>query len=71
MQLWCWVCSGKFQWIKMNEYELKWIIKDKSGQKDENTERQKDNTQDSEGFHPNFNKLGWTNINKYEQLKIK
>ena len=26
----------------MNEYELKLIIKDKSGQKDENTERQKD-----------------------------
>ena len=29
------------QWMKMNEYELKWIIKDKSGQTDENTKRQK------------------------------
>ena len=37
----------------MNKHELRQIIKDKSGQKDENTERQKDNTQDSEGFHPN------------------
>ena len=46
----------------MKEYELKWIIKDKSGQNDENTERQKDNTHDSEGFHPNFNELIWTNI---------
>ena len=35
-------------------------IKDKSGQKDENTERQKDKTQDSEGFHPNFNELRCT-----------
>ena len=43
----------------MNEYELRRIIKDKSGQKDENTERQKDNTQDSEGFHPNANELRW------------
>ena len=34
----------------MNEYELKLIIKDKSGQKDENTERQKDNTKVSEGL---------------------
>ena len=25
----------------MNEYELKWIINDKSGQTDENTKRQK------------------------------
>ena len=33
------------------------IIKDKSGRKDESTERQKDNTQNSEGFHPNFNEL--------------
>ena len=41
----------------MNEYELKFIIKDKSVQKNENTERQKDNTQDSEGFHPNFNEV--------------
>ena len=39
----------------MNEYELSQIIKDKSGQKDENTERQKDNTQ--EGFHLNLNEL--------------
>ena len=54
----------------MNEYELRWIIKDKSGQKEENTERQKYNTQDSKGFHPNFNELRWTNINKYELLKI-
>ena len=37
----------------MNEYELKWIIKEKSGQKDENRERQKDNT-------PEFQ---WTNKN--------
>ena len=41
---------------------------DKSGQKDENTERQKDNTQDSEGLHPNFNELRWTNMSK--PLKI-
>ena len=41
----------------MNEYELRRIIEDKSGQKDENTERQKDNKQDSERFHPNFNEL--------------
>ena len=54
----------------MKEYELKWIIKDKSGQKDKNTERQKDNTQDSEGLHPNFNELRWTNMNKYDLLKI-
>ena len=40
------------QQIPMNEYELWWIINDKSGQKDENTARQKDNTQDSEGIHP-------------------
>ena len=54
----------------MIKYELRWKIKDKSGQKDENTERQKDNTQDSEGFHPNFNELRWTNMNKYELQKI-
>ena len=36
----------------MDEYELRWIIQDKSGQKDKNTERQKDNTQDSEGIQP-------------------
>ena len=35
----------------MNEYKLRWIIRDKSGHKDENTERQKDNTQDLEGIH--------------------
>ena len=34
------VCSGKFQWTKMNEYELRWIIKNKSVPKEENTERQ-------------------------------
>ena len=49
---------------------LRWTIKDKSGQKDENIERRKDNTQDSEGFHPNLNELRWTNMNKYERLKI-
>ena len=32
----------------MNEYDLRSIISDESGQKDENTERQKDNTQDLE-----------------------
>ena len=32
----------------MNEYKQK---------TNENTERQKDNTQDSEGFHPNFNEV--------------
>ena len=53
----------------MNEYELSQIIKDKSGQKDENTERQKDNTQDSEGFHMNFNELRWTSMKKYELIK--
>ena len=41
----------------MNKHEPRQVIKDKSGQKDENTERQKDNTQDSEGFHPYFNEL--------------
>ena len=35
-----WVCFGKFQWTKMNEYEVKWMIKDKWVQKDENIERQ-------------------------------
>jgi len=30
---------------------------------------QKDNTQDSEGLHPNFNELK-TDMNKYELLKI-
>ena len=43
----------------MNEYELR-MVKDELGQKDENTERHKDNTQDSEGFHPNLS------MNKYE-----
>ena len=38
---------------KMNKYELKWIIKDKSVQKDENTERQKDN----------IPKFKWTKMN--------
>ena len=37
-------------------------------QKDENRERQKDNTHDSEGFHPNFNQLRETNMNKYEPM---
>ena len=46
------------------------MIKDKSGLKDQNTERQKDNAQDWEGVHPNFNELRWTNMNKYELLKI-
>jgi len=32
-------------------------MKDKSGLKDENAERQKDNTEDSGGFHLNFNEL--------------
>ena len=49
---------------------LRWTIKDKSGQKDENIERRKDNTQDSEGFYQNFNEVGWNNINKYELSKI-
>ena len=40
---------------KMNEYKLRWTIKDKSGQKDENTERQKDHIQDSKGFHISMN----------------
>ena len=40
MQHWCWVCTGKLQWTKMNEYKIRWITKDKSGQKGENTERQ-------------------------------
>ena len=44
----------------MNEFELRWIIKDKSVEKDENTEGQKDNTQDSEG----------TKMKKYELLKV-
>ena len=34
----------------MKEYELSQIIKDKSGQKDENKEILFDNTQDLEGF---------------------
>ena len=37
----------------MNDYELRWIIKDKSVQKDENAERQKE-------FTP---KIQWTNMN--------
>ena len=41
----------------MKEYEVSQIIKDKSGQRDENTEKQKDKTQDSEGFNPNFNEV--------------
>ena len=41
----------------MNDYDLRSIISDESGQKDENTESQKDNSQDLEGFHPNFNDL--------------
>ena len=41
----------------MNEFELRGIIKDESGQNDEDTERQKDKTHDWEGFHPNFNEL--------------
>ena len=52
-----WVCSVKFQWTKMNEYELRWIIKDKSMHKDKNTERQKDTT-------PEYQ---WTKMNKYEK----
>ena len=44
------------------------MIKDKSVQKDENRDRQKDNTHDSEGFHPNFNQLRETNMNKYEPM---
>ena len=55
--------SHELRWTKMNKYELRVILKDKSGQKAENTERQKDNTHDSEGFHPNFNELRWTNMN--------
>ena len=34
LQHWYWVCSGKFHWTKMNEFDLRWIIKDKSGHKD-------------------------------------
>ena len=41
----------------MKNMNMKINNKDKSGQKDENTERQQDNTQDPEGFHPNFNEL--------------
>ena len=37
-------------------------------QKDENRDRQKDNTHDSEGFHPNSNQLRETNMNKYEPI---
>ena len=43
----------------MNEYELRWIIKDKSMHKDENTERQKDTT-------PEYQ---WTKMNEYEEKK--
>ena len=32
----------------MNKYELRRMIKDKSGQEDEDTERQNNNTQDSD-----------------------
>ena len=45
----------EFALANSHEYEPRWISKDKSGQKDENTERQKDNTQ--EGFHLNLNEL--------------
>ena len=62
------VCSANSnEPSKINEYELRWIIKDKSGQKDENTGRQNDNTQAWEGFQPNFNERGWTNMN-YKRL---
>ena len=55
----------------MKEYELSQIIKDKSGQKDKNTERQKDrktkirnsNTQDSEDCQTYTNELRSTNMN--------
>ena len=46
----CWVCSAKFQWTKMNEY------KQKTNQ-GRTTKKQKDNTQVSEGVHPNFNEV--------------
>ena len=66
------ICNINF-WIEndpplelFQKYELRWIVKDKSGQKGENTERQKNITQDSEGFHLNFNELRWTDMNKYE-----
>ena len=58
-------CKASAEWTKQAS-EAWWAIKDKSGQKDENTERQKDNTQDSEGFHPNANELRSINMNKYE-----
>ena len=32
------------------------------------TKIEKDNTQDSEAFHLNFNELRCTNMNKYEQM---
>ena len=41
MQHWCWVCSGIFQWTKMNEYKLRWLIDDRSAQGGKNTERHK------------------------------
>ena len=43
--------------MNMKNMNMKINNKDKSGQKDENTERQKDITQDSKGFHSNFNEL--------------
>ena len=47
----------------MKEYELSWIIQDQGGKR---RKRQKDNTQDSEGF----NELRWTHMNKYELSNI-
>ena len=49
----------------MDEYELRWIIKDKSGQKDENTERQTDRTRKAS----TSNEQRWTNMNKNEGKK--
>ena len=55
-------CNIDVEFDLANSKEPKWIFKDKSEQKDENLDRQKDNTLDSEGIHPNFNELRWINV---------
>ena len=39
-------CNIDVEFALVNSSEPRWMIKDKSGQKGENTERQKDNTQE-------------------------
>ena len=59
---------------KMNKYELRWINKDKSGQKDENTERQKTThriRKDSTWISMNKDELKWTYMNYWRLTTTK